>query len=124
MSLLALIEKRFLSDLKRPHLTKRDADASDLEDLFDFKSSPSLNTNIGTAIWPQNDCTPAAKSNESAKGAQSPSGTLNANRSLDFFFESELVGLKLPWINLQFCYPANRASNGFGSGTSLRAKQE
>jgi phospholipase C len=58
-SLLALIEKRFLSGLKRPHLTKRDAYASDMEDLFDFKNSPSLNTKIGNAIWPQNDCTPA-----------------------------------------------------------------
>jgi phospholipase C len=60
-SLLAFIEKRFLSALKRPHLTKRDADASDLEDLFDFKSSPSLNRRMGTAIWPHHDCTPTTE---------------------------------------------------------------
>ena len=57
-SLLALIEKRFLSGLGNSHLTQRDAYANDLEDLFDFKDSPSLKTHIGTAHWPQNDCTP------------------------------------------------------------------
>jgi len=57
-SLLALIERRFLSRRITLHLTGRDAYANDLEDLFDFKNSPSLNTRIGSAQPPQNDCTP------------------------------------------------------------------
>jgi phospholipase C len=57
-SLLAFIEKRFLTALATPHLTKRDAYAHDLEDLFDFKDLPSLKTIIGTAQLPQSDCTP------------------------------------------------------------------
>lgn len=60
-SLLALIEKRFLGSVTTPHMTKRDAYANDLEDLFDFKNSPSLKTSIGSAHWPQNDCTPAGQ---------------------------------------------------------------
>ncbi|HZQ96967.1 MAG TPA: alkaline phosphatase family protein [Candidatus Sulfotelmatobacter sp.] len=57
-SLLALIERRFLSRRITLHLTGRDAYANDLEDLFDFKNSPSLNTQIGSSQPPQNDCTP------------------------------------------------------------------
>lgn len=60
-SLLAFIEMRFLSAVKTAHMTKRDAHANDLEDLFDFANSPSLNTRIGTAHWPHNDCTPAGQ---------------------------------------------------------------
>lgn len=52
-SLLALIEKRFMSG---KHLTKRDEYANDLEDMFDFEHSPSLNTSIGSAQPPQNVC--------------------------------------------------------------------
>lgn len=44
-------------------------------------------------------------------------------RSLNSVFESDLVSIKLPWINLQFCYPHNRASVGFGSGTALSPKE-
>lgn len=69
-SLLALIEKRFLTinqdgdndrdDHARQHLTLRDEFSNTLEDLFDFDHSPSLNTPVGapTAL-PTNDCTPA-----------------------------------------------------------------
>jgi len=73
-SLLALIEKRFLSsstknshdededndgsDEEIPHLTKRDQHAATLEDLFDFDHSPSLQTTIGVAQPPAVDCTP------------------------------------------------------------------
>ena len=43
-SLMALIEKRFLNN---QHVTNRDANADDLEDLFDFTGSgPSLNINL------------------------------------------------------------------------------
>ena len=48
-SFLALIEKRF----SLPSLTARDANANDLEDLFDFDSAPSLNASVGTAPLPQ-----------------------------------------------------------------------
>jgi phospholipase C len=42
-SLIALIEKRFLSGGGSPlHLTARDANANTLEDLFNFDTSPSL----------------------------------------------------------------------------------
>ena len=54
-SLLALIEKRFMSGV---HLTRRDQYANDLESMFDFDHSPSLNTAVGAAQPPQNDCTP------------------------------------------------------------------
>jgi phospholipase C len=58
-SLLALIEKRFLNGSSGPlHLTKRDQYANDLEDMFDFDTSPSLNTPVTQAGPPQNDCTP------------------------------------------------------------------
>lgn len=60
-SLLALIEKRFLTgpDGKTEHLTLRDANASTLEDMFDFRSSPSLNTvMLPPAPPPAKDCTP------------------------------------------------------------------
>jgi hypothetical protein len=51
----ALIEKRFLGSA---HLTLRDEFANDLEDLFDFANSPSLNNPITTAEPPKKDCTP------------------------------------------------------------------
>src|SRR5262249_648232 len=47
-SILALLEKRF----SLPSLTARDANASDLEDMFEFDSSPSAGTAIGTAPLP------------------------------------------------------------------------
>ena len=70
-SLLALIEKRFLSadedetngdgdDNARPHLTRRDQHANTLEDLFDFEHSPSLDTLMVRAAPPAEDCTPVA----------------------------------------------------------------
>jgi len=53
-SLLALIEKRFLSNPAsgRPHLTARDLHADTLEDMFDFHGSPSLNAFVPTAPAP------------------------------------------------------------------------
>ena len=55
-SLLALIEKRFLSsdasDTERPHLTARDLHAAALEDMFDFTHAPSLNAGIPAAPPP------------------------------------------------------------------------
>lgn len=71
-SLLAFIEKRFLTTEPsggrpsadedaggaRQHLTRRDQHASTLEDLFDFDRAPSLDTPIGLAAPPENDCTP------------------------------------------------------------------
>ena len=60
-SLLAFIEKRFLSwdDAEgRLHLTSRDQHAHTLEDMFDFEGSPSLNTAVGQALPPTSDCTP------------------------------------------------------------------
>jgi hypothetical protein len=60
-SLLAFIEKRFLSLVnpdERLHLTHRDLHADTLEDMFDFTSSPSLNTAVGQASAPTSDCTP------------------------------------------------------------------
>jgi phospholipase C len=57
-SMLALIEKRFLSgrngddDGERPHLTARDLHASTLEDMFDFNHAPSLNALVTTAPPP------------------------------------------------------------------------
>ncbi len=47
-SFLALLEKRF----SLAPLTARDANASTLEDLFDFDSAPSLNASIVTAPLP------------------------------------------------------------------------
>ncbi|HET6935075.1 MAG TPA: alkaline phosphatase family protein [Candidatus Angelobacter sp.] len=63
-SILALIEKVFMSvegendETERPHLTKRDLHADTLEDMFDFNNAPSLNTAIGVALPPAQDCTP------------------------------------------------------------------
>jgi phospholipase C len=72
-SLLALIEKRFMASgrehdrdadhhdddaASRPHLTNRDLFADTLEDMFDFDNSPSLQTPVGSAGPPVNDCTP------------------------------------------------------------------
>ena len=58
-SLLALIEKRFLNKASGPlHLTKRDQYANDLEDMFDFDTSPSLHTTVNQAGPPVDDCTP------------------------------------------------------------------
>jgi phospholipase C len=58
-SLLALIEKRFLNTASGPrHMTKRDQYANDLEDMFDFDTSPSLNTTVTQAGPPVQDCTP------------------------------------------------------------------
>ena len=55
-SLLALIEKRFLSLADgggtRPHLTARDQYAATLEDMFDFKKAPSMNASVPTAPPP------------------------------------------------------------------------
>ena len=56
-SILALIEKRFMPGV---HLTRRDEFANDLEGMFNFDTSPSLNTPVGQAGPPQNDCTPTA----------------------------------------------------------------
>ena len=58
-SILALIERRFLSTGDDPqHLTLRDQHANPLEDMFDFESAPSLNTAVTVALPPANDCTP------------------------------------------------------------------
>ncbi len=60
-SLLAFIEKRFLSTGNGQHqfLTERDKNANTLEDLFDFQTAPSLNTPVGQpAAPPATDCTP------------------------------------------------------------------
>ena len=54
-SMLALIEKRFLSgnngngNSHIQSLTARDANADPLEDMFNFSSPPSLNTPVTTA---------------------------------------------------------------------------
>jgi phospholipase C len=63
-SLLAFIEKRFLSDPassggSRLHLTLRDEYAGTLEDLFDFDHAPSMETTVSQAEPPITDCTPA-----------------------------------------------------------------
>jgi len=74
-SILALIETIFMTPAGRkdsdkrdgkdeddgsahPFLTKRDQHANTLEDMFDFNTSPSLNTKIGVALPPAQDCTP------------------------------------------------------------------
>jgi phospholipase C len=67
-SILALIETVFMTPTKAgdddedevapPHLTRRDQHASPLTDMFDFNRSPSLNTAVGTALPPAQDCTP------------------------------------------------------------------
>ena len=58
-SILAMIEKRFMPGV---HLTRRDEFAYDLEGMFDFDTSPSLNTPVGQAKPPQDDCTPTTAS--------------------------------------------------------------
>ncbi|HEY2647355.1 MAG TPA: alkaline phosphatase family protein [Candidatus Acidoferrales bacterium] len=74
-SMLALIEKRFLTtalsapadgdgdadDVSTQHLTKRDQHAYPLLDMFDFDHSPSLNTALTLALPPANDCTPTSQ---------------------------------------------------------------
>jgi phospholipase C len=55
-SILAMIEKRFMPGT---HLTRRDEFANDLESMFNFDTSPSLNTAVGSAQPPKDDCTPA-----------------------------------------------------------------
>ena len=67
-SVLALIEKRFLVPFggdgdNHPHLTRRDQFADTLEDMFDFENSPSLNTTVGMATPPANDCGPFSGTN-------------------------------------------------------------
>jgi len=59
-SILAFIEQRFLAPSEEAplHLTLRDQSANPLEDLFDFKNSPSLNTALTQAQPPVVDCTP------------------------------------------------------------------
>jgi phospholipase C len=59
-SLLALIEARFLTapDGRTQHLTRRDAAAWTLTDMFDFARSPSLRTEFAPAPPPTLDCTP------------------------------------------------------------------
>jgi len=52
-----MIEKRFLPGV---HLTRRDEFANDLEGMFNFDTSPSLNTPVGQAKPPQDDCTPTS----------------------------------------------------------------
>jgi phospholipase C len=49
-SILALIEKRFFGD--GSHLTARDANASTLEDMFDFTNAPSANTTVSPSLAP------------------------------------------------------------------------
>ena len=56
-SILAMIEKRFMPGV---HLTRRDEFANDLEGMFNFDTSPSLNTPVGSAKPPQDDCTPTS----------------------------------------------------------------
>ena len=41
-----------------PHLTKRDQFANPMFDMFDFNNAPNMNTQIGRALPPANDCTP------------------------------------------------------------------
>jgi hypothetical protein len=62
---LALIEKRFMTPFNgdrddHPHLTRRDQFADTLEDMFDFENAPSLNTPIGKAAPPADDCGPSS----------------------------------------------------------------
>jgi phospholipase C len=60
-SLLALIEARFLTgpDGRTQHLTKRDAAAWTLVDMFDFARSPSLRTELAPPAGPPaHDCSP------------------------------------------------------------------
>jgi hypothetical protein len=45
-SILALIEKRFTGN------QQRDANANDLEDLFDFNNAPSTGANVAPSLAP------------------------------------------------------------------------
>ena len=54
-SILALIEKRFLGSKS---MTKRDKNATTPEDMFNFDTSPSLNSPVTQAEPPAIDCTP------------------------------------------------------------------
>lgn len=58
-SILAFIETAFLSAGPggRQHLTRRDGQASNLLDMFDFDRAPSLHTPVGRAAPPAVDCT-------------------------------------------------------------------
>lgn len=64
-SMLAFIERAFMpaaeegeeDEESRPHLTRRDLNANPLEDLFDFEDAPSLDTKVGFAGPPADDCT-------------------------------------------------------------------
>jgi phospholipase C len=55
-SILAFIETAFAPG---KHLTRRDAHADDMLNLFDFDRAPSLDAVIGTASPPAVDCSPA-----------------------------------------------------------------
>jgi phospholipase C len=55
-SILAFIETAFAPG---KHLTRRDAHADDMLNLFDFERAPSRDTAIGTAAPPAVDCSPA-----------------------------------------------------------------
>ena len=48
-SILALIEKRFTGN---QHLPQRDANANDLEDLFDFNNARSTGANVAPSLAP------------------------------------------------------------------------
>lgn len=59
-SILALIENRFTGGKR---LTMRDANANDLEDLFDFTNSPSLHSKVSpTLATPPNNSDPGCSS--------------------------------------------------------------
>jgi phospholipase C len=58
-SILAMIEDRFLGGKS---LTSRDKDATTPEDLFNFDTSPSLNSTVTQAQPPVDDCTPSNSS--------------------------------------------------------------
>jgi phospholipase C len=64
-SLLALLEERF----SLPSLTARDANANDLEDMFDFDNAPSANATIGTAPVPIEPGDPGCPFGGSPSGA-------------------------------------------------------
>jgi phospholipase C len=71
-SFLAMLEKRF----SLPSLGARDAHANTLEDMFDFDTSPSLATPVGTAPLPQ-----AGVSDPNCPFNGSPSGAFIDNAS-------------------------------------------
>jgi hypothetical protein len=68
-SMLAFIEKRFLADGEgenededgdgRLHLTRRDQNASTLEDLFDFERAPSAKAPVPRPTAPDASCRPS-----------------------------------------------------------------